>query len=269
MIRLALIGVTGRMGRALVAAAAERDAFVVTGACASPGSAALGQPVGRLGPLPDARGGAVPVVADPARAVADAQVAVDFSLASATVTVAAACRDAGCALVSGVTGLDAAAARALDAAAGVVPVLHARNMSLGVNLLAALVEAAAGRLDATHFDAEVFEMHHRGKRDAPSGTALLLGEAISAGRGVAFDACRAPADRSGPREAGQIGFAVSRGGGVAGEHTVTFAGDHERLEFTHRAAGRGVFAQGALQAAAWLAQDRPPGRYSMKDVLQF
>lgn len=169
-------------------------------------------------------------------------------------------------IVIGTTGLTAEHQRMIDEAATRIAVLQAANTSLGVNLLAHLVREAAARL-GDDWDIEIVEMHHRHKKDAPSGTGLLLGRAAAEGRGVDLDAV---ADRGrdgmGEREAGRIGFAALRGGSVAGDHHVIFAGDGERIELGHRAESRAIFAQGAIRAALWL-RDKPVGRYSMNDVL--
>lgn len=264
-LRIALFGASGRMGQAVAQAIAEQGAELrLAGACVSRESAALGMSLGELFALPREAGGEVVTVNTPADAIANADVAIDFSLPVATPAYATACARAGCALVSGVTGLDASAQTALDGAAEQIPVLHGRNMSLGVNLLALALRTVAAHLPSAAYDAEIHEWHHRAKRDAPSGTALMLGEAIATVRGDELSA--RTTDRSGPREAGTIGMAVNRGGDVAGEHTVTFAGDGERLEFTHRAGGRAGFARGAVLAARWLV-GRTPGRYQMSDVL--
>lgn len=249
------------MARAI---AAQHPRVQLAGACVSRESVALGKSLGELFALPAETGGAVATVNKPADAIAHADVAIDFSLPAATPAYATACARAGCALVSGVTGLDAAATAALDEAAQRVAILHGRNMSLGVNLLALALRTVATHLSAADYDAEIHEWHHRSKRDAPSGTAWMLAEEIAAARGDPLDVPKA--DRAGQRRAGTIGMAVSRGGDVAGEHTVTFAGDGERLELTHRAGGRDGFARGAVLAARWLV-GRPPGRYQMSDVL--
>ena len=176
--------------------------------------------------------------------------------------------ESGTALVVGTTGLDANTQAAVEAAAKSAPLVQAPNMSLGVNLLMALVEQAAAKLGPEAYDIEIVEMHHRHKVDAPSGTALGLGEAAAKGRGVDLSDARVSVrdGHTGPREEGTIGFATLRGGDVAGDHTVIFAAEGERLELGHRASNRGVFAQGALRAALWAA-GKQPGLYSMKDVL--
>jgi 4-hydroxy-tetrahydrodipicolinate reductase len=193
-------------------------------------------------------------------------VAIDFSAAEALPMLAEACIKRGAALVSGTTSLDAAAESALDSAAEHVPVLWAANFSLGVALLAALARQAAAAVP--DWDCEIIETHHRRKLDAPSGTALRLGEAVAAGRGVSLQAV-ARHGREGAaalREPGEIGFHAVRGGDVVGDHSLLFAGEAEVIELVHRAGNREVFARGALKAAVWLA-GRAPGRYRIEDVL--
>lgn len=218
----------------------------------------------------DATGGAlaggVDQGEDAATLAAMSDVLVDFSAPSALAAHIAAAEAAGIGLVVGTTGLGADAHRLIDAAATRIPILQAANTSLGVNLLAALVRQAAARL-GPDWDIEIVEMHHRHKLDAPSGTALLLGEAAAAGRGVALDAVAARGrDGMGARAEGEIGFAALRGGSVAGDHVVILAAEGERIELGHRAESRAIFARGAIRAALWLA-GRPAGRYAMADML--
>lgn len=196
-----------------------------------------------------------------------ADVLVDFSHAAALAGHLDAARDAGRPILVGTTGLRDAQHAALDAAAAVIPVLQTGNTSLGVTVLAALVREAAARL-GSDWDIEIVEMHHRHKLDAPSGTALLLGEAAAAGRGVepAESFVEGRAGLSGARSEDTIGFASLRGGSVIGDHSVVLATDGERLELTHRAEDRALFARGAVRAALWLV-GRAPGRYTMRDVL--
>lgn len=189
-----------------------------------------------------------------------ARVAVDFTVAAAVPETAAACRAAGVALVCGVTGLDDEGHAALQKAADTVPVLWAPNMSAGVAVLERLAALAAATLG--EFDAAVYEVHHAAKRDAPSGTALALGRAIAAGRGLAA----AEATPDAQLKAAALGYGVLRIGDIVGEHTVVLAGPGERLELTHKATDRAIFARGALRAAAWLA-GKPPGRYSLGEAL--
>jgi 4-hydroxy-tetrahydrodipicolinate reductase len=264
-VRVALLGATGRMGQSLVRAIHDSTEFELCGALASSSSPALGTDAGVVAGL--ARPLGVAVSADRGAALADCEVALDFSQPAAFEDNLAAALDAGAALLVGTTGLGAAAEAALGAAAGRIAVLRAPNTSLGVNLLARLVERAAAALPP-EYDIEILEAHHRYKADAPSGTALMLAEAAALGRG-GTRAALAPdpgGRRAGPRREGEIGFAVLRGGDLAGEHTVFFAGPGERVELTHRAHDRMTFAYGALRAAGWL-RGRPPGAYSMADVL--
>jgi 4-hydroxy-tetrahydrodipicolinate reductase len=263
-LQVAILGVSGRMGRALIAAADESPGTVITGASVSAGSRWLGQDVAAV------VGGAprrVIITGDPGVAINAAEVAIDFTLPSATAVNLAACVAAKRPLVIGTTGHDEAQRAQIAAAASQIAIVMAPNMSLGVNLLLKLIELTAGKLDAS-YDIEVFEAHHRGKKDAPSGTALALGAAAAEARGVKLSdsAEYERHDRKEPRRRGAIGFSVFRGGDVVGDHTVTFAGAGERIELTHRASDRLAFARGAVQAARWLV-GRPPGLYSMQDVL--
>jgi 4-hydroxy-tetrahydrodipicolinate reductase len=262
-IPIALFGASGRMGHAVVSALVRDPAFRLVGACAGRESRALGLDAGVLAQAGEL---GVPVVADPREALRGARVAIDFSLPAATPAYATACREAGCALVSGVTGLDRAALDALQSASTAVPVLHEANLSIGVTILERLAALAAGSLDEA-FEIEIVETHHHAKRDAPSGTALRLGEVMAAARGLPHSCLRACEDRSGPRDPREIGIAAVRAGDIAGEHTLLFAGPGERIELTHRAGTRAAFASGALRAARWLAGVGTPGRYRMRDVL--
>ena len=199
---------------------------------------------------------------------AHSDVVIDFTHADAVCAHAAALSAAGCAWVLGTTGLDAAANDAVQAAASRIPIVQAANFSPGVNLVIALAERLARALPADDYDAEIVEMHHRQKVDAPSGTALAMGRAVAAGRGTDFAAAAQPArhGHTGPRPAGAIGFAALRGGQVVGEHTLLFAGATEHIALTHRAFDRRVFARGAVRAAFWVS-GKPPGLFSMMDVL--
>jgi 4-hydroxy-tetrahydrodipicolinate reductase len=240
-LQLAIFGVSGRMGRAVIAAVAESSGVAVKGTATSSG--------------------------DPAAALHGADVAIEFALPQATAASLAACVAAKRPLVIGTTGHDDAQRAQIASAAKQIAIVMAPNMSLGVNLLLKLVELTAGKLDAS-YDIEVFEAHHRSKKDAPSGTALALGDAAATGRGVKLsDTAEYARHGAGePRRRGAIGFSVFRGGDVVGDHTVTFAGAGERIELTHRASDRLAFARGAVQAARWVV-GRPPGLYSMQDVL--
>lgn len=260
-LRIALLGGSGRMGRALVAALDEVGDAQLVGATCSPGSQWEGRDIA------DAVGGKarnVILTSDAAAAVRSADVAIDFALPQATSGNVQACLAAKRPLVIGTTGHEPGAREQIATAARAIPIVTAPNMSLGVNLLLKLVELTAQALD-TGYDIEVFEAHHRNKKDAPSGTALALGRAAAAGRDVEFDSL-ATYDRNGARRAGAIGFSVFRGGDVVGDHTVTFAGLGERIELTHRASDRLAFARGAVKAAQWIA-NQSPGAYSMQHVL--
>jgi 4-hydroxy-tetrahydrodipicolinate reductase len=263
-LRLAVLGAAGRMGRMLVATIPDTLGVRLVAALEGEGSPALGQDSGVL-----LGGGAngVPVTADAEAALKQTDVVIDFSAPAATLAMARKAADAGVALVIGTTGLAAEELAAIGEAAKKIAVVRSGNMSLGVNLLAVLVERAAKALGPA-WDAEIVEMHHRLKVDAPSGTALLLGEAAARGRGVdlAERSVRGRDGLTGPRKAGDIGFAALRGGTVVGEHSVIFAGAGERIELSHRAEDRGIFARGAVAAALW-TRGRGPGLYSMADVL--
>jgi 4-hydroxy-tetrahydrodipicolinate reductase len=264
-VRVALFGATGRMGQSLLRAIHDSTEFELVGALASADSPALGQDAGDVAGL-NRRFGAR-VTADRAAALERAEVALDFTLPAATLANVAACRERGVALLVGTTGLAEEARAALEAAAARIAVLKAANTSLGINLLARLVEQAAAALPA-EYDIEILDAHHRYKVDAPSGTALTLGEAAAAGRGSALRTLTAGirTGHAGARREGTIGFAVVRAGDIVGEHTVLYAGPGERLELTHRAHDRMTFAYGALRAADWL-RGRAAGQYTMADVL--
>lgn len=268
MTRIAVIGVTGRMGRAIVrAAAGARDIRVVAGV-ASPASGEAGKDIGDLAGIDPA---GIVVTSDLRAALAQSDVAIDFSHAGATAGNLAACRAVRKPLLIGTTGFGADVERAVDEAACDIAVLVAPNTSLGVTLLIELVRASAKALPAD-FDIEILEAHHRQKRDAPSGTALALGRAAAEGRGqdlakVGVTSRGGPGGETARRE-GEIGFAVTRGGDIVGQHTVLFAGTGEELSLGHRATSRAIFARGALRAAGWLAP-RAPGRYAMRDVLGY
>ena len=240
MTAIGIIGSAGRMGQALAAAVPDLGATLVGGI--------------------DAGG-------DPVALAHDAAVLIDFSTPAALERTLAAARAARTPILIGTTGLSTTHHALIDAAAGEIAVLQTGNVSLGVTLLAKLVRDAAARL-GPDWDIEIAEMHHRHKVDAPSGTALLLGEAAAAGRGITLAEAKV-ADRAGltgARSEGTIGFASMRGGSVAGDHLVIFAGEGERIEIGHRAENRAIFARGAITAALWLV-GKPAGRYGMEQVL--
>jgi 4-hydroxy-tetrahydrodipicolinate reductase len=262
--RLVVTGAAGRMGRTLVKAISETPGVTLVGALERPGSPALGEDAGVLAGLP-ALG--VPVGDDPLPLLIQAEGILDFSAPAATVELAALAAQARIAHVIGTTGLTEADLGKLAAAARHATIVRSGNMSLGVNLLAGLVRMAAKAL-GEEFDIEIVEMHHRMKIDAPSGTALMLGEAAAQGRGIELKAHsqRGRDGITGARQRGDIGFAALRGGGVIGDHSVIFAGDGERITLSHQAEDRTLFARGALKAALW-ARGRKPGLYAMADVL--
>ncbi len=263
-LKIGIMGCAGRMGRALVRTVLETEGRGLSGGCDIAESGVVGQDVAEQAGAP-AVGEAV--TDDPAAVIGVSDAVIDFSGPDATARHAALARDHGTALVIGTTGLGEAQQAEVDAAAKHVPVVQAPNMSLGVNLLLALVEQVATALDPS-WDVEITEMHHRHKKDAPSGTALALGRAAASGRGVDLDAVadRVRDGHTGPRVPGAIGFATLRGGDVVGEHSVTFAGEGERVEIGHKAGSRDIFARGAVKAAGWTA-GRAPGLYGMRDVL--
>ncbi|HZT51823.1 MAG TPA: 4-hydroxy-tetrahydrodipicolinate reductase [Stellaceae bacterium] len=262
--RVGISGCGGRMGRMLVAEVAGTAGCAVAGGIDAKGSAAVGQDLGALAGI-----GALGIAAgdDVARLLAACDVAIDFSVPAASAANAAAAARAKTPLVIGTTGLEPAHEAALREAAKAVPIVWAANMSLGVNLVQGLVRQVAATL-GEEYDIEIVELHHRHKVDAPSGTALAFGRAAAEGRGIDLAAAslRGRDGITGARPKGAIGFASLRGGDVVGEHVVIFAADGERIELTHRATSRRIFARGAVRAARW-AVGRPPGLYGMKDVL--
>jgi len=262
--RIAILGAGGRMGRALIRALSDTEDAVLAAAVEYSGSPLIGQDPAILAGLP---AGTIRIGKDGAAGIAAGDVAIEFSTPAATVKHAQVAAEAGVAYVAGTTGMATCDEDVLREAAERIPVVYAANYSIGVTLLADLVWRSAARL-GPEFDIEIVEMHHRHKVDAPSGTALALGRAAAAGRGVELDdvAVRGRDGVTGAREKGTIGFAALRGGDVPGDHTVIFAGDGERLELSHRASSRDIFARGALRAALW-AIGKPPGFYNMRDVL--
>ena len=263
-IRIAVTGAAGRMGRELVRVIAATSGCVVSGGTESPGSPHIGADVGTLAGLPPL---GVAVSADPRAVAATSDAVIDFTAPAATVEMARLAADARIVHVIGTTGLGDSDEAAIKAASRHATVIKAGNMSLGVTLLAALTRRIAEALDAD-FDIEIVEMHHRQKVDAPSGTALMLGAAAAEGRGIDLKAAgvRTRDGHTGPRRRGDIGFATLRGGTVVGDHTVVFAGEGERIELTHRAQDRSIFARGAVKAALW-GRGKGPGLFSMSDVL--
>jgi 4-hydroxy-tetrahydrodipicolinate reductase len=262
--KIAIAGVGGRMGRTLVRLVSETPGVALVAGIESAGSTVLGADIGVLAGI-DRTG--VMATADALEAVRHADAVIDFTVPSASVALAALSAQARIVHVVGTTGFSADDDAAIRAAARHARIVKSGNMSLGVNLLARLVEKVAAAL-GPEFDIEILEMHHRRKIDAPSGTALLLGDAAARGRDIdlAERAVRVRDGHTGARRAGDIGFATLRGGSVVGEHAVIFAGEGERIELVHKAESREIFARGAIRAAVW-GFDKPPGLYSMQDVL--
>lgn len=262
--RIAVLGAAGRMGQALTRILAETPGCAIAGGIETKDSPAIGQDIGSIAGI-DPLG--VTITDDPLPLFAHIDGILDFTSPASTVAFAGLAAQARIVHVIGTTGFSDDDLAKLDAAARHATIVKAGNMSMGVNLLAALTERVAATL-GPEFDIEILEMHHRHKRDAPSGTSLMLGAAAAKGRDVSLadKSVRTRDGETGPRRDGDIGFAVLRGGDVVGEHKVIFAGPGERIELAHIASDRGIFARGAVKAALW-AKGKPPGLYSMADVL--
>jgi 4-hydroxy-tetrahydrodipicolinate reductase len=252
------------MGKALVRQLSEMPNCAISGGTEPEGSPHLGADIGEVAGVGHL---GIPITRDPLELFVRSEGVLDFTSPEATAEHVGLAAQARIVHVIGTTGLSHEQEERVQAAARHAVIVKSGNMSLGVNLLAALVRKAAAMLDAD-FDIEVVEMHHRMKVDAPSGTALLLGKAAAEGRQIALDdhSVRVRDGHTGVRKRGDIGFATLRGGDVVGDHTVMFAGPSERIELTHRASDRQLFARGAVKAALW-GQGKPPGLYSMDDVL--
>ena len=263
-INVGIMGCGGRMGRMLVAEMQGIADMKLAGGIESAASGLLGKDIGELAGI-----GTLGVVAteDAGAVVVASSVIIDFSSPEGVSLHARLAAQSSTALVIGTTGIDEEQAKEIDATAKVIPVVWAPNMSVVMTLFLGLVMETAKRL-GEDYDIEILEMHHKHKVDAPSGTALALGQAAAMGRGIdlAAHSQRVRDGHTGPRKAGDIGFAALRGGDVVGDHTVIFASDGERLELTHRATSRRIFAKGALRAARW-AVGQKPGLYSMDDVV--
>ena len=262
---ITIAGASGRMGRMLTATVlAAPDRARLAAVLERPGHAWIGRDLGEV------TGGAplgIPVTDDPLEALAQSQALLDFTAPAATVDLAALAAQARAVHVIGTTGLEPPHLQKIAAAARHAVIIRAGNMSLGVNLLVRLTQKVAQALDAD-WDIEIVEAHHRMKVDAPSGTALMLGQAAAEGRGAPLEDLRTPAREgiTGARTRGTIGFSAIRGGDVVGEHDVIFAADGERIVLRHLATDRTIFARGALKAALW-GQGKKPGEYDMMDVL--
>jgi 4-hydroxy-tetrahydrodipicolinate reductase len=262
--RLIIAGAGGRMGRTLIKAIADSKDFTLAGALEDARSPLIGWDAGQLAGIGE---NGTKLSGDAAKLIGDADGIIDFTAPEATLVLAALAARTGKVHIIGTTGLSAGDDGKIRDAAKSAVIVQSGNMSLGVNLLAALTKRVAKTLDAA-FDIEILEMHHNQKIDAPSGTALMLGRAAAEGRGIDLDksAVRSRDGHTGARRSGDIGFATLRGGNVVGEHTVMFVGPAERIELVHKAQDRMLFASGALHAALW-AQRQKPGLYSMMDVL--
>jgi len=263
-LHLLITGAAGRMGRTLIRAIAETPGVVLVGAVERIGALELGEDAGTLAGLKPM---GIQVTGDPIALITRADAIIDFSSPVASVGLAAAAAENQVVHVIGTTGLSSADEQKIEAASHHTVIVKSGNMSLGVNLLAALVKRVAKTL-SDDYDIEILEMHHKQKVDAPSGTALLLGKAAAEGRGIEFHQHQVSGRNgyTGVRKAGDIGFAALRGGSVVGDHSVIFAGPAERIELVHKAEDRIIFARGALAAAKW-GKGKKPGLYSMADVL--
>ncbi|MDG3440408.1 4-hydroxy-tetrahydrodipicolinate reductase [Nitrospirillum amazonense] len=263
--RIGIVGCGGRMGRMLMREVLGTPGATLSGGTMRPGNLDLGRDLGTLAGLDPA---GIVSTSDVDALFAASDAVIDFTTPAGTAVHAALAGHHGTALVVGTTGLTPDQQAAIDTASETAALVQAPNMSLGVNLLLALVEDVARTLGPDVWDIEIVEMHHRHKVDAPSGTALGLGRAAAAGRGVDLAAVsdRVRDGHTGAREAGHIGFATLRGGDVVGDHTVIFAAEGERIELTHKAGSRAIFARGAVRAAIW-AGGKAPGLYTMRDVL--
>ncbi|HET9870324.1 MAG TPA: 4-hydroxy-tetrahydrodipicolinate reductase [bacterium] len=264
-LRLAVSGATGRMGQTILGLAAKDPRFGIVGALESPQHAGLGKPLDLI--LPSLGPQKATLEADPAKFAVKPQVLIDFTHPTATTLYLDQAAALGFGMVIGTTGLTEADKEKIKQASARVPVVQATNMSLGMNLLFALVEEAAAKLGPA-YDAEIVEAHHHFKKDAPSGSALSLGESVARAWGVKLSefSTHGREGQVGERKAGTIGFHAVRGGDIVGDHTVMFAGTGERLELTHRAQSRESFAQGALTAALFLG-GKAKGLFDMLDVL--
>jgi len=264
MIRVAVFGATGRMGQTLCRLIAESEDLQLVGAATEPGHASIGLDAGSVA---GARSLGVAVTDNASAAVANCQVAIDFTLPVAMSQNVGACVETKTALVMGTTGLSAEQQALLEQSAATIPIVYGRNMSIGINVLTELARVASRAL-GTDYDVEIIEAHHGDKLDAPSGTALQLGETVARERGTSLE-ISAVYDRhtsNAPRQLGSIGFTSIRAGSIVGDHTVMLAADEEIIELKHRAVDRGAFARGALHAARWVV-DQPVGLFSMNDVL--
>jgi len=263
--KLVVVGAGGRMGQTLIRVIQETDGAMLHAAIEREGSPFIGKDAGELAGVGTI---GVPVTADPLQAFVDAEGVLDFTSPAATVEFAGLAAQARIVHVIGTTGCSSSDDKKIEAASRHACIIKSGNMSLGVNLLGVLVEQAARALPAENWDIEVLEMHHKHKVDAPSGTALLLGDAAAKGRGIELqaNAVKVRDGHTGARPAGTIGFATLRGGSVVGDHSVILAGEGELVTLSHSARDRSIFARGAVAAALW-GRGQKPGLYDMLDVL--
>ena len=263
-LKIALIGAAGRMGQALTRAVHEAEGAQIAGGTEIPGSSALGKDIGRIAGIEDL---GIQITDNTNELLKQVDAIIDFTTPQNSLALSKICANENTIHVIGTTGFTPEQEAELAEAGQKTTIIKAGNMSLGVNLLVSLTKKVAAALDID-FDIEVVEMHHKHKVDAPSGTALMLGEAAAEGRNIqlAESSTRIRDGITGPRETGNIGFATLRGGSVVGEHTVIFAGEKERIELTHKAEDRSIFARGAVKAALW-GRGKSPNIYSMIDVL--
>ncbi len=262
--KIAVMGAAGRMGRELVRTMAVMPPCEIVGGIERVGSEWIGQDIGKVAGI-DALG--IAITDDPLELIARAEGILDFTTPAVSVFNAGLAANARIVHVIGTTGIGEAEQKAIQAAARHATIIQAGNMSLGVNLLLGLTRKIAAALDAD-YDIEIVEMHHKNKVDAPSGTALMLGQAAAEGRGITLDdhSVRARDGHTGARKSGDVGFAALRGGSVIGDHSVIFAGEGERIEISHLASDRGIYSRGAIKAALW-GRGKGPGLFSMADVL--
>ena len=262
--KIAVMGAAGRMGRELVRTMAAMPACTIAGGIERPGTEWIGEDIGKVAGI-DPVG--VPITSDALELIARCEGVLDFSAPDVSVEIAGLAANARIVHVIGTTGLQERHFKAIKAASRHATIIQAGNMSLGVNLLLGLTAKIAAALDQD-YDIEIVEMHHKHKVDAPSGTALMLGEAAAKGRGIELGerSVRVRDGNTGARKPGDIGFATMRGGSVIGDHTVVFAGEGERITISHLAADRSIYARGAVKAALW-AQGKGPGLFTMADVL--
>ena len=266
-LKIAVVGASGRMGRTLIQTVQATKGCHIMGAIEQKGSAALGQDAGLLAGVGRLD---VAIVEDPLPVFAQAEAVLDFTVPAASVEYAGLAAQARIVHVLGTTGFDAEQEKNIEAAARHATIVKAGNLSVGVNRLLEITRRIAATLGPDDFDIEVIEMHHKHKVDAPSGTALMLGQAAARGRNVDLGthSVRVRDGYTGARVVGTIGFAALRGGNVVGDHTVIFAGENERIEISHKATDRSIFARGAVRAALW-GKGREPGLFSFADVLGF